>query len=86
MEAPKKLTLRRNRYEKETGSQQAASRGENGTKLRESFNRQKDKLKPFMGMYFFYQVPKHIVQNVYDAVPIKFPFRKKMIASYTCYL
>lgn len=52
MEAPKKLTLRRNRYEKETGSQQAASRGEDGTKLRESFNRQKDKLKLFMGMYF----------------------------------
>jgi len=52
MEVPKKLRLRRKRYEKETGSQQAAGRGEDGTKLRELFNRQKDELKPFMGMYF----------------------------------
>lgn len=79
MEAPKKLTLRRNRYEKETGSQQA-SRGEDGTKLRESFNRQKDKLKPFTHWNvsrYFYQVPKRIQNGAYDLILIKLTFEKR---------
>jgi len=63
MEVPKKLSLRRKRYEKETGSQQAASRGEDGTKLRKLFNRRKDKLKSFMRMYFDTFIKFRIVQN-----------------------
>lgn len=88
MEVPKKLTLRRNRYEKGTGSQQAAYRGEDGTKLREPFNRQKDKLKPFMGMYFDTFIK---FRSIYKTAPAmwyceQIDFRKRMTALYTYFL